>query len=548
MTAVSEQAPPRRLDVPLEDVEEHPGNPRHDVGDVDELAASIAALGVLQPIVVCPAGISFGLCPSCGYVHRLDDDGDLVGHKKGGRGSISCPGAGGRPSTVRPRYRLLAGHRRVAAARQAGLELIPAEVRADIADDGRQLAAMLAENLQRVNLTPVEEAEGYDQLKLFGWSQASIAEVTGRSKATVSARLRLAKLPEKTRARLHAHELTLDVAERLAEFADDPKLVAELERHAGTWNFDHSVQRARDDRRRAKERAKTEKALAAAGVTVVDQPKGWLHWGYAGPVRAVVDVVGPLVEYDADGDEVGEVDWEAAEKQAVDDHAGCPNHAAFLLTYRPDKPVYVCTDPTVHPDWEERRAAAAAAAGGGEQPAERAAREQRQAALRAELDAASTVRLDFVGQLLAGRSALQPLLLFRRTVADKVRGIYNVDTYGQLLDLLGIEQPSAKARRKEVALAHVEQCDLAGLGRVLLAVAAADLEHDRYQGTRCVEYDGQGVTSAQTFAPWLAFLEQQGYQPSDVDRRLATLPAADTPAPEPDEDDAGVPDDETEED
>lgn len=523
-------APPAALEllhIPLVDIEEHPANPRHDVGDVDELAASIGQVGVLEPVLVCPAGVSYGRCGACGEVQLLDADGDLDAHRKGGR-KIDCPGTGHRPEYVAPRWRLLAGHRRVKAAGQAGLQVIPALARPDIADDGHQLAAMLAENLQRVQLTPIEEAEGYDQLKLFGWSQASIAEEVGRSKATVSARLKLAKLPEKTRARLHAHELTLDVAEKLAEFADDPKLVADLERQVDGYNFNWAVQRAREDRRRAKDRARAEKKLADAGVTVIEEPDGWPHRSTA---QRVLDVVGGVDEVLGD-----DPDLPALTEKAIADHADCPNHAAFIPDYVV-RPVYVCTDPSVHPDWAERQARQL-------HDPDEADRDRRKAELRADLEAASAVRLTFVRDLLSGGRQIDPVPLLRRALRREVAGVYNQDRYAALLDLLGAPRPTAKSRMKQAALDLVDQVDtVAGISRVHLALAAVTAEHNDYAGTRYVSPYEDSVSS-DAAAEWLGRLKEQGYELNDADRRL--LPVEKAAAEE--QDAGGDPDDDTEED
>lgn len=535
MTELAEHPPPelQLLHIPLADITPHPANPRHDVGDVADLAASIAAVGVLEPVLVCPAGTAVGECLTCRDVHPLDEDGDLVDHTRSARAQVSCPGTGGRPAdgTRRDRWRLLAGHRRVAAARHAGLATVPALARPDIADDPHQLAAMLAENLQRVQLSPVEEAEGYDQLRLFGWSQASIAEQVGRSKATVSARLRLSKLPEATRARLHAHELTLDIAEKLAEFADDPKLVARLEQQAGTWNFDHVVQRARDDRQRAKQRAKTQKALTAAGVRVIDQPPEWGAWRYDGAVRPVADVVGPADLHDVDEDEeegVPEVDWAAVEKQAVADHAACPHHAAFVLEFRPEDPVYVCTDPAAHPDWEQRKARLEDPTGPArarEETAEdRAAREAEERE-KADLAAASEVRLTFLRGVFGAGAAggLDPVgiaEIFRRTARHKVTSEYHTDDrLGRVLELLTGSPAPAKSRRRADLLAWIDAApSTAHLARMFLAFEAERYELDQYGTSLRSSYgftrsDGQG-------AEWLALLEQLGYVPSDFERSL----------------------------
>ena len=100
---------------------------------------------------------------------------------------------------VRPRleggYELIAGERRWRAAREAGLETVPAVVRE--ADDRDTLLLGLVENVAREDLSPVEEARAYALLiDEFGLSLAEVAERVGKSKPTVSNRLRLLELPD----------------------------------------------------------------------------------------------------------------------------------------------------------------------------------------------------------------------------------------------------------------------------------------------------------------------------------------------------------------
>ena len=103
---------------------DNPHNPRTDLGDLAELTDSIRAVGVLEPLIVTPT-----------------DDG---------------------------RHMLLFGHRRRAAAVEAGLATVPCDVRKEYAGkSAEQIADMLAENLHRRDLTGLEEAAGYEQLSMF---------------------------------------------------------------------------------------------------------------------------------------------------------------------------------------------------------------------------------------------------------------------------------------------------------------------------------------------------------------------------------------------
>ncbi|HKY83850.1 MAG TPA: ParB/RepB/Spo0J family partition protein [Anaerolineales bacterium] len=154
----------RRL--PLDDLRPNPRQPRRDIprSELEELAASIREHGVLQPLVVTPAS---------------DGDG----------------------------YLLIAGGRRLEAARMVGLETVPVVVR--VADERQSLEMALVENLQRADLDPLESADGYRQLvEDFGLSHEEVAKRVGKSRSTVSNTLRLLKLPASVRQALASGRLS----------------------------------------------------------------------------------------------------------------------------------------------------------------------------------------------------------------------------------------------------------------------------------------------------------------------------------------------------
>ena len=115
------------------------------------------------------------------------------------------------PVVVRPRleggYELIAGERRWRAAREAGVTTVPAVVRE--ADDRDSLLLALVENVAREDLSPIEEARAYAVLiDEFGLSLGEVADRVGRSKPTVSNRVRLLELSEDVLAMIGRHELT----------------------------------------------------------------------------------------------------------------------------------------------------------------------------------------------------------------------------------------------------------------------------------------------------------------------------------------------------
>lgn len=163
-------------------IRECPTNPRRAIPEeqLRELADSIKAHGVLQPVLLRPLGASCG------------------------------------------EYELVCGHRRVAAARLAGLTEIPATVRE--LDERQVLEIQLAENMKRTDLHPLEEADGYRRLhEEFEYSVEHLAAAVGKSKAYVYGRMKLCALPPKARELFLAGTLDLALGLLVARIPD-PKL------------------------------------------------------------------------------------------------------------------------------------------------------------------------------------------------------------------------------------------------------------------------------------------------------------------------------------
>jgi ParB family transcriptional regulator, chromosome partitioning protein len=145
------------------------------------------------------------------------------------RDSLSASGLL-QPITVRPNpsglgFQIVAGERRWRAAQALGWDTIPAVIRE--ADDHTLLALALVENLQRSDLNPLEEAEGYRRLSTeFGLSQQKVAELTGKSRSTVANLVRLLELPPSVQALVRSGELTAGQVRPLLALGDDAAMVA----------------------------------------------------------------------------------------------------------------------------------------------------------------------------------------------------------------------------------------------------------------------------------------------------------------------------------
>lgn len=178
----------RVADLDVSAIRPNPYQPRQDFDEtaLDELAASIRQLGIIQPLTVRSLG-----------------DG---------------------------RYELISGERRLRAARRAGLQKVPTYVRE--ADTEEMLEMAIVENIQRENLNPVEVALGYQRLiEEIGLTQEDVAHKVGKSRTAVTNTLRLLRLPPPVLASLRDGSLTGGHARMLVS-VEDPEAQRELHRQA----------------------------------------------------------------------------------------------------------------------------------------------------------------------------------------------------------------------------------------------------------------------------------------------------------------------------
>jgi len=116
---------------------------------------------------------------------------------------------------------LLFGHRRLAAAKLAGLKAVPVQVHEGALDPGVIVKAQLAENMNRTDLSPIQEAEAYaNVMRLTAMSAREVAREYGRSEAHVSKTLKLLTLPEAVKAMLARQEIPWSAAYELVQVAD----------------------------------------------------------------------------------------------------------------------------------------------------------------------------------------------------------------------------------------------------------------------------------------------------------------------------------------
>lgn len=151
-------------------------------------------------------------------------------------------------------YYIVDGHRRHAGAKTAGLTAAPCIIHSDWDLEAVRLEAQLAANMQRDDLTAMEEALAYERLTLAGMSDVDIAAATGKPKAQVVSRRKLTKLPEDTQSRIGSGQITIEEAEMLVPFAKDEEALAWLDKHIGTGSLKWKVREWPAEKRRRKER------------------------------------------------------------------------------------------------------------------------------------------------------------------------------------------------------------------------------------------------------------------------------------------------------
>jgi ParB family chromosome partitioning protein len=455
-----------RLDVAWLDprgIAEHPWNVRTDVGDLTGLTASIAAQGVLEPLVVVPL--------------------DAGGHQ------------------------LVAGARRRAAAVAAGLELVPCIVRRDLAgaedaEVAEQVAAMLAENLHRGSLTATEEARGVKLMLDLGVPLSKVAKRTGLTQKRVKLAIGVARLDDDTAAAVAARQLDLEQAAAVALFADEPAQAQQLAAAAehGPGNFAHALERAKQQRKVQQEYAAKRSELQDAGVTLVESVE------YSGRKNRKIS------ELEHDGRMLTE-----------ETHIGCPGRGVLVgLSYHGVYTVEVCTDWSKHGHIQRYSSTRSSKPETEEEKATASAERRKVIENNKAMAAANTVRRAWIREFLARRTAPKEVLRFAVEEIDTNPHVINAWLGSQspiekdAEEQLGLQAPvqpwSAGGTEKRTTLTSGERVTDARLPLQLLAHVAGAIEST-------IAKDGWRRGDGST-ARWLRFLAGQGYTLSGVEQQI----------------------------
>jgi ParB family chromosome partitioning protein len=211
----------RVAEIDIDRIRPNPYQPRKDFDEeaLDELARSIAQLGIIQPITVRALGNN--------------------------------------------EFEVISGERRLRAARRAGLKRVPAYVRE--ADTEEMLEMALVENVQREELNPIEVALGYQRLiEECGLTQEQVAEKVGKNRATVANFLRLLKLPPRIQASLRDGTITAGHARALIGLPEPVQLRLLQEIETKQLSVREVEERVRAWHRRQERKTTGEAAIASA--------------------------------------------------------------------------------------------------------------------------------------------------------------------------------------------------------------------------------------------------------------------------------------------
>lgn len=223
------------INISIEKLHHHPNNPRKDFGDLTELAESIKTRGILQNLTVVPT----------------------------------------RESVIDTEYYVVIGNRRLEAAKLAGLKELPCQISYMSLKD--QQATMLLENMQRNDLTPYEQAQGFQMCLDLGMDETELKVATGFSKKTIRHRLKMLELDEE-KVKKATNATIQDYID--LEKVENIEKRNELMDYIGTYDFRYKLNSAVERERRKKLYEKGLKHISEIMEKVDEMPDGYTYFRY----------------------------------------------------------------------------------------------------------------------------------------------------------------------------------------------------------------------------------------------------------------------------
>lgn len=397
-------------EVPLAQIHPDPNNVRGPVGDVDELAASIKAQGVLEPI---------------GLAER----------------TVKVAG--------KATYLVIYGHRRLAAAHAAGLRTIPALVRTGL-DPAQILEAQLTENLHRADISPIHEAKGYERLiATHGRSQRQLVASMGRSQSHISKRLALLKLPIDDQEAVEAGDLAISDAVELAKLADHTDRIRRVRRLRGD-NLRNAVRDELTDLANEPKRAAARTQLEKTGYPILDWPSsgsGW--WNASFKPHKGTSPVDNLPDY-----YVSDITISSCAK----DH--------IAATIAPDGTIVtVCTKPRSHDPKPTKPAPKATPAAEPATPLDRLRKTKAERDAEQEQHAREREQMDQLQDLFAAAAHDRAAAVDRLRDGSQLPGLHDT-----IRDLVAGTDAAARAVLELLAMHLLEQPDTGYAGLKILGV------------------------------------------------------------------------------
>jgi ParB/RepB/Spo0J family partition protein len=419
--------------IALETVDSNP-HPLRTLSDLKALTASIKARGVLVPILAVTDG---------------------------------------------ERFITVAGHHRVAAAREAGLTEIPALI-FETYSAADQVAAQLAENDQRRDLTTMERARGYQALLDLGMKEQDVVQATGATKQDLANAVAIVKASAPTIKAIESVQPSLEEAAAIVEFAGT-RYANRIEGSITSGQFKHELEFCRQEKQRDDKRETAKAELKAAGIPLITEE----HYCY--DARRGI----PVTRLDA---------------KAQKAHASCPGHAA-LVDYS-GKPEFFCTKPTLH-----------GKVGGSEKTEGQKALDKAKRESRAAWKAATVVRMNEAKAIMnasaAGSASRDAAIAFLAAFA------------------IGNGLPAARAFGIQSFTDAFRPISADKPIPALLALAFGQCEHAiagwiKYRGGVIGRFDTASYPRPDSFPGYLEFLVACGYTPADREKAYIDLAAKET--------------------